>query len=86
MTEQGLGRPFDQSIEVPGGELVTLRDVGHYIAKLPKAVHDRPEWQAAAEALLLEHGGPTILAAIGIRRALNAGKPDHQTAARLPHR
>jgi len=36
---------------VPGGKLVTLRDAGEYIAKLPKAVHDRPEWQAEAEAL-----------------------------------
>jgi hypothetical protein len=28
-------------------ELVTLRDAGDYIAKLPKREHDRPEWQIA---------------------------------------
>jgi hypothetical protein len=41
---------------------MTLRDAGHYIAKLSKAVHDRSEWQAAAEALLLvvKLGGPAM--------------------------
>ena len=73
MTDRDWGRPFDDPINVPGGELVTLRDAGHYIAKLPNAVHDRPEWLAAAEALLLvvERGGPTMFARIGIMRALN---------------
>ena len=58
----------------PGGELITLRDAGEYIAALPKAVHDRPGWQTAAEALLLvvERGWPSR---IGIMRALNHGKP-----------
>ena len=62
MTDLGWGRPFEDPIEVTGGKLVTLRDAGEYIAALPKAVHDRPEWQAAAEALLLvvERGGPTM--------------------------
>jgi len=61
----------------PGGELITLRDAGEYIAALPKAVDDRPGWQAAAEALLLvvERGGPVMFARIGIMRALNHGKP-----------
>nr|WP_084801520.1 hypothetical protein [Bradyrhizobium sp. Ec3.3] len=56
--------------------MATLRDAGEYIAELPKAVHDRPEWQAAMEALILvaEKGGPTMLARIGIMRALNSGK------------
>jgi hypothetical protein len=38
-----------------------------------KAEHEAPEWQAAAQALLLvaERGGPTMLARIGIMRALN---------------
>ncbi|GLR87754.1 hypothetical protein [Bradyrhizobium iriomotense] len=72
---KGWGRPSDEPIAVPGGKLVTLRDAGHYIAGLPKAVHDRPEWQAAMEALMLvvERGGPTMFARIGIMRALNAG-------------
>jgi hypothetical protein len=36
---------------------------GTYITKLAKAKHEAPEWQAAAEALLLvaERGGPTCL-------------------------
>ena len=41
--------------------------------ELPKAEHDAPEWQAAMEALILvaESGGPTMLARIGVMRALN---------------
>ncbi|UPJ25407.1 hypothetical protein [Bradyrhizobium sp. CW1] len=30
----GWGRPFDEPIEIPGGELATLLDAGRYIAKL----------------------------------------------------
>nr|WP_256467196.1 hypothetical protein [Bradyrhizobium sp. 162] len=41
MTERGWGRPFDEPIKIPGGELATLLDAGRYIAKLLKAVHDR---------------------------------------------
>ncbi|MDH2352571.1 hypothetical protein QCM80_18205 [Bradyrhizobium sp. SSUT112] len=54
------------------------QDAGRYIAGLPKAEHDAPEWLAAMEALLLvvERGGPTMLARIGIMRAVNAGKPN----------
>ncbi|MBR0712805.1 hypothetical protein [Bradyrhizobium liaoningense] len=72
----GWGRPFDEPIDASGHKLVTLRDAGEYIAALPKAVHDRPEWQAAMEALILvvELGGPTMFARIGIMRALNHGK------------
>ena len=57
-------------------KLVTLRDAGQYIAALPKKVHDRPEWQAAAGAMLLvvERGGPTMFARIGLMRALNRRK------------
>jgi hypothetical protein len=56
-----------------GRKLVTLRDAALYITKLPKAEHETPEWQAAAEALLLvaERNGPTMLARIGMMRALN---------------
>ncbi|WP_335622026.1 hypothetical protein [Bradyrhizobium icense] len=41
--------------------------------KLPQAEHSAPEWQAAMEALILvaEKGGPTMLARIGVMRALN---------------
>ena len=67
---------FVDPIAVPGQKpLVTLRDVAQYITKLPKAVHDADEWQAAMEALLLvaEQGGPPMFARIGIMRALNRG-------------
>jgi hypothetical protein len=41
--------------------------------RLPKAEQQIDEWQAAAEALLLvvEHSGPTMMARIGVMRALN---------------
>jgi hypothetical protein len=69
-------RPFDDPVLLPGGrELVTLRDAGDYITSLPKAEQDLKEWQAAVEALLLivELNGPTMMARIGIMRALNRG-------------
>ncbi|WP_091894017.1 hypothetical protein [Bradyrhizobium sp. Rc2d] len=63
-----------------GRKLVTVRDAGKYIAKLPKKQHDAPEWQAAMEALILvaEQGGPTMFARIRIMRALNRDKPIQQ--------
>jgi hypothetical protein len=67
-------RRLDEPIPVPKGKpLLTLRDAGTYITKLPKAEHEAPEWQAAMEALILvaTHGGPTMFARIGIMRALN---------------
>jgi hypothetical protein len=56
-----------------GRQFVALCDAALYITKLPKAEHDADEWQAAMEALLLvaEHNGPTMLARIGVMRALN---------------
>jgi hypothetical protein len=41
--------------------------------KLPKSKQQRPEWQAAVEAMLLvvDHNGPTMMARIGVMRALN---------------
>jgi hypothetical protein len=67
-------RRFDDPIPLPRGrQLVTLQDAGNYITNLPKAEHDTEEWQAAMQALLLvaEHDGPTMLARIGVMRALN---------------
>ncbi|MGV7219645.1 hypothetical protein [Bradyrhizobium sp. UFLA05-112] len=78
-TDWGWRRPFDESIALPDGrKLVTLLDAGEHIAALPKAVHDAPEWAAAMEALLLvvERGGPTMFARIGIMRAVNRDKPN----------
>ena len=49
MTDRGWKREFDEPIPLPRGrELVTLKDAGHYITKLPKAEHEAPEWQVAA--------------------------------------
>ena len=56
-----------------GRQLVTLEDAGTFITKLPTAEHEAAEWQAAMEALILvaTRGGPTMLARIGVMRALN---------------
>jgi hypothetical protein len=74
ISDRGWKRAFDEPIPLPrGGELVTLEDAGNYITKLPKAEHEAPEWQAAMEALILvaTKGGPTMLARIGMMRALS---------------
>jgi hypothetical protein len=74
MPERGWQRPFDEPIPLPRGRrLVTLQDAGNYITKLPKAEHEAAEWQAAMEALILiaTLGGPTMLARIGVMRALH---------------
>jgi hypothetical protein len=70
----GWSRPFEDPIPLPKGKpLVTLRDAALYITKLPKAEHTAPEWQAAMEALILNAtiGGHTLLARVGVLRALN---------------
>ena len=67
-------RAFDDPIPLPRGrQLITLEDAANYLQKLPKAEQQLAEWQAAVEALLLvvEHTGPTMMARIGIMRALN---------------
>jgi hypothetical protein len=74
VADHGWKRSFDDPIPLPRGrQLVTLKDAGNYITKLPKAEHEAPEWQAATEALILvaTHGGPTMFARIGVMRALN---------------
>ena len=67
-------QPFFDPINPPKGKpLITLRDAALYITKLPKAEHAAAEWQSAMESLLLvvELGGPTMFARIGVMRALN---------------
>jgi hypothetical protein len=67
-------RPFDEPIVPPKGKpLITLKDAANYIQKLPKAEQELEEWRAAVEALLLvvELNGPTMMARIGVLRALN---------------
>ena len=52
---------------------MTLRDAADYIMKLPKVEQNLEAWQTAVEALLLvvELSGPTMMARIGVMRALN---------------
>ena len=72
--DKGWSRAFDEPIPLSRGrQLVTLKDAGNYITKLKKAEHAAAEWQAAMQALILvaESGGPTMLARIGVMRALN---------------
>jgi hypothetical protein len=74
MAANGWRRKFEQPIPLPDARmLVTLRDAGDHIANLPKQEAALPEWQAAIEALMLvvERNGPTMLARIGVTRALN---------------
>lgn len=74
MSKSGWSRKFDEPITMPNGRhLVTLKNAGAFITKLPKAEHTAPEWQAAMEALMLvaTRSGPTMLARIGIMKALN---------------
>ena len=57
--------------------MLTLKDAGDYITRLPKSEHSAPEWQAALEApiLIAENSGPTMFARIGFMRALNRNIP-----------
>jgi hypothetical protein len=55
-----------------GRKLITLGDAADYITGLPKKESDLPEWQTAIEVLMLvSRGGPTMMARIGVMRALN---------------
>jgi hypothetical protein len=76
----GWSRKFEDPILLPprdwarhGRQLITLKDAGDYITTLPEAEHAAPEWQAAIEALILNAtiGGHTLLARVGVLRALN---------------
>jgi hypothetical protein len=74
ISNRGWSRKFEEPIELPNGrQLVTLQDAGTYITKLPKAEHSVPQWQAAMAALILvvERNGPTMMARIGVMKALN---------------
>jgi hypothetical protein len=83
-------RAFHVPITLPDGRMLrTLRDAGEYIQELPKAEHQRPEWQIAAEMLLeaVEGEGPLMFAEIAMRKAVNAGKPAPEpTPRRRGHR
>jgi hypothetical protein len=84
----GWGREFDEPIALPGGKkLIVLRDAASYITALPKKEAEAPEWQAAIEALMLvvELGGPTMMARVGVMRALNRGHVREFTSSSKGH-
>ena len=75
MSERSLGwsREFEEPIALPGGgKLVVFRDAANYTTALPANEAALPEWQAAI-VLVVELGGPTMFARIGVMRALNRG-------------
>ena len=71
-------------IHLPDGRVLrTLRDAGEYIQGLPKAVHQRPAWQTAAEMLLEAVEGKSLMfAEIAMRKVVNAGKPAPESTPR----
>jgi hypothetical protein len=76
LDNSGWHREFDEPIPLPDGRrLFTLRDAAGYITGLPRKKAALTKWQAAIESLMLvvEHGGPTMFARIGILRAQNRG-------------
>jgi hypothetical protein len=77
---EGWSRTFaDPIILQDGRKLLTLRDAGEFIARLPKTKHNQPEWRLAAAMLMqaADDGAPVMLAEIAMRRALNAdGNPE----------
>jgi hypothetical protein len=84
----GWSREFDEPIALSmGGKLVLLRDAANYITALPVKEAALPEWQAAIEALILviELGGPTMFARIGVMRALNRGHVREFNPSRKEH-
>jgi hypothetical protein len=75
LSQVAWSREFEDPIPLPDGrELITLRDSADYITSLPKEESDLPEWQAAIEVLMLvARSGPTMMARIGVMKALNRG-------------
>jgi hypothetical protein len=75
ISSRGWKRKFEDPIPLARGrQLVTLRDAARYIQKLPKVEQQIAEWQTAIEVLILvaeSSGGPTMMARIGVMRALN---------------
>ena len=64
---------FEDPVPLPNGRtLLTLKDAADYITKLPQKESDLPEWQTAIEVLMLcSRGGHSIMARIGVMKALN---------------
>lgn len=71
-------RKFDDPIPLPDGRtLRTLQDAADYMMQLSKADQELQHWKDAGEAAIMaaENRGPLMFADIGMRRALNFGKP-----------
>lgn len=71
-------RRFVPAIPLPDGlELVTLRDAGTYITKLPESEQDKEHWRTAIKLLILigDHGGDPMMARIAMMQALHYGQP-----------
>ena len=64
---------FEDPIALPNGrKLITLKDAADYVMELPKKESELPEWQTAIEVLMLcSRGGDSMLARIGVMKALN---------------
>jgi hypothetical protein len=73
----GWKRPFDDPIPLPDGrQLATLKEAGEYITSLSKAL-----------ILVATLSGPTMLARIGVLRALNLQHArDFNPNQKQPHR
>jgi hypothetical protein len=66
------GNVFDDPIPLPRGrQLVTLKDAGNYITKLPKAEHELPECPAVTQRAPLVRFG-----AGGCPIPAHRGKPE----------
>jgi hypothetical protein len=79
---------FRQPIETPDGALlVSLRDAGTYITRLPKAEHEAQEWQTAMHVLIAaaDHGGPVSFARLGVAQALGRGEEKVYDSSRKQH-
>jgi hypothetical protein len=64
--------PFFDPIILTDGRLVRLKDAATYTTSLPKKESELPEWQTAIEALMLcSRGGDTMMARIGVMKALH---------------
>ena len=72
MAATGWKRPFADRSRCPAARQF-LEDAAGDIMKLPKAEQNLGEWQAAIECLILvaEKNGPTMMARIGMMKALN---------------
>jgi hypothetical protein len=81
-------RHFVDPIPTKGKLIVKLKDAAAFILKLSRAEQSKPHWQAAAEAVIMaaEDRGPLMHADIGMKRALNAGKPvEFDPKQKSPH-